>query len=209
MMKKLCLLLLLFCAGIIYSQTEQLETEDEITDLELVSDELTQNDEDEAEEAAGTALPSEDAEKSSEIVKRPPFWITEQEEAAYEFPQWAKDLRRGEIIAFGSFPIMVFFTRMFMDIYRSANHGWDNSYAPWPFTGPNSVGLTDNEVKLMFSIAGFTAVLVSVADHFIIKHKRKKASTLKATTHKTPPAKQQPAAEIEVHEETEDTDDED
>jgi hypothetical protein len=189
-MKKLLIALLLFTAGIAFSQTSPVQTEDKTTNQvtqvgeEENADEVTQAD-DETEETPGDVLSDEELSSSdvlsderapsSETVKRPPFWTTEQDkEVAYEFPQWAKDLRRGEIIAFGAFPIMVFFSRMFVDIYRSASHGWDNNYAPWPFTGPNSVGLTDNDVKLMFSVAALSSVAVAVADHFIIKHKRKK-----------------------------------
>jgi hypothetical protein len=222
-MKKLCLLLFLFSAGIVFSQTDPLQAEDEtgvsldgadeITDLETFSElddeetadtgELTQTGE-EAEEDLETALSSEDEPQSSVVVKRQPFWITEQDQTlSFKFPQWTNDLRRGEIVALGAFPIMVFFSRMFLDLYRTATHNWDNNYAPWPFTGPNSVGLTDNEVKLLFGIAGFTSVLVSVADHFIIKHKRKKAASAKVPIRPANPAKPESPEDIEDFEDIE------
>jgi len=214
-MKKIIILLFLFTAGIVFSQTEPLQAENELQELltienedetDLLSDsgeentdELTQTEE-EPEESPENALSSEDTAPSSKIVKRAPFWITEQDKTiTHESPQWAKDLGRGEIIAFGAFPIMVFFSRIFIDLYRTAIHNWDNSYAPWPFTGPNSVGLTTDEVKLMFGVAAITSVMISVSDHFIIRHKRKKAA-LKAAPRSTLKAKPESPANIENHE---------
>lgn len=213
-MKKLLLFLFLFSAGIAFSQTEPLQEEDPLQELSIIedetgflsdieeenetgllsdieeenTDELTQADE-EQEESPEDTLASEDTAPAPEIVKRQPFWITEQDKTVTrESPQWSKDLRRAEIITFGAFPIMVFFSRLFIDIYLTATHNWDNSYAPWPFTGPNSVSLTTDEVKLMFGIAALASVIVSVSDHFIIRHKRKKAA-LKASLPSTSKAK--------------------
>jgi len=119
-----------------------------------------------------------------------------------EFPQWAKDLRRGEIIAFGAFPIVVFFSRIIMDLYRMSQHDWDRKYAPWPATAPGAVGLTENEIKTLFTIAGSISVAVAVADHFIIRHKRKKAAAPAMPAAAAPSAV--PAAEVESTEATED-----
>ncbi len=47
-----------------------------------------------------------------------------------EFPLWAKDLRRAEIITFGSFPFTLFFSTIGMDTYLWATHDWDPRYAP-------------------------------------------------------------------------------
>ncbi|MDR2702008.1 MAG: hypothetical protein LBB72_06235 [Spirochaetaceae bacterium] len=90
-------------------------------------------------------------------------------------PQWAKDLRRGEIVAFGSLPFTFFFTQTFMDLYRTATHDWDNRYAPSVFKGAGAIPMTDTELKMMFGIAISASVVVAVVDHFIIKHKRSKA----------------------------------
>jgi hypothetical protein len=87
-------------------------------------------------------------------------------------PQWVKDLRRGEIVAFGSFPFTVFFARTFMDLYRTADHGWDRRYAPWPFKAAGAVGMTDGELALMFTIAVSASLVISVADYLIVRHKR-------------------------------------
>ncbi|MDR0719909.1 MAG: hypothetical protein LBF78_09760 [Treponema sp.] len=90
------------------------------------------------------------------------------------FPQWAKDLRRGEIIAFGSFPFAYFFTNFFYDTYRCATHGWDTRYAPWPVNSSDSVEKTQKEQVAALGIAAGGAVLIAVVDHVIERYKRNK-----------------------------------
>jgi hypothetical protein len=90
------------------------------------------------------------------------------------FPQWAKDLRRGEIVAFGSFPFAYFFTNFFYDTYRCATHGWDTRYAPWPVKSPDAVEKTQQEQIAALGIAAGGAVLIAVVDHIIERYKRNK-----------------------------------
>ena len=90
------------------------------------------------------------------------------------FPQWALDLRRGEIVAFGSFPFTFFFTSFFVDTYRSATHGWDPRYAPWPVKSAGAVDMTSGEQMLTIGVAAGSAVVIAVVDHFIMRHNRNK-----------------------------------
>jgi hypothetical protein len=90
-------------------------------------------------------------------------------------PLWLKDLRRGEIVAFGSFPLTMFWTSCFMDLYRTASHGWDSRYAPFPFKGAGAIGMTDREVVTMFTIAISSSLAIAIADHFIMRYRRSKA----------------------------------
>jgi len=101
-----------------------------------------------------------------------------EEESSEGPPQWAKDLRRGEIIAFGSLPFTFFFTKTFMDLYRTATHDWDNRYAPSVFKGAGAIPMTDAELKIMFGITISASVLVAVVDHIIVRYKRNKARSL-------------------------------
>jgi len=89
--------------------------------------------------------------------------------------QGVKDLRRGEIVFFGSFPFTVFFTRTIMDLSRFAAHNWDQRYAPWPFKSPGAVSMTNNELGLMFTIAVSASLVISVVDYFLARNKRKAA----------------------------------
>jgi hypothetical protein len=90
------------------------------------------------------------------------------------FPQWARDLRRGEIVAFGSFPFAFFFTNFAYDMYRSATHGWDRRYAPWPVKAAGAVELTKKEQMATLGIAAGGAVLIAVVDHLIVRYRRNK-----------------------------------
>ena len=90
------------------------------------------------------------------------------------FPQWTKDLRRGEIVAFGSFPFAMFFSSFFVDTFRMINNGWDRRYAPWPFKGAGAVGMTKQEQMTTLGIAAGGSVAIAVADYFIVRHRRKK-----------------------------------
>ena len=90
------------------------------------------------------------------------------------FPQWTKDLRRGEIVAFGSFPFTMFFSSFFMDIYRASNNDWDMRYAPWPVKAAGAVNMTQDEHFLVLGIAIGSSILIAVADHFIVRYQRNK-----------------------------------
>jgi hypothetical protein len=92
-----------------------------------------------------------------------------------EFPQWTKDLRRGEIVAFGSFPFAFFFATLSIDLYRSATHGWDRRYAPWPAKPAGSIDMTKDEQILTLGLAAGGAVIIALTDYSIVRYKRSKA----------------------------------
>jgi hypothetical protein len=91
------------------------------------------------------------------------------------FPQWVRDLRRAEIIAFGSFPFMMFFSIMGMDLYRSATHDWDSQYYPWPAKGPGAIEMNTDEHLLTLGIAATGSLIFALADHLIVRYKRARA----------------------------------
>ena len=90
-------------------------------------------------------------------------------------PQWVKDLRRGEIVFFGTMPVTVFFTRTIMGLVRMGQHNWDQRYAPWPFQSAGAVAMTNQELIRMFSIAASVSLVISLADHLVVRNKRKAA----------------------------------
>ena len=89
-----------------------------------------------------------------------------------DFPQWTRDLRRGEIVAFGSFPFTLLLSRIVMDTYRSATNGWDRRYAPWPLTAAGAVGMTQEQhfMTLGFAVGG--SIIVALVDHLIVRNRR-------------------------------------
>jgi hypothetical protein len=91
-----------------------------------------------------------------------------------EFPLWAKDLRRAEIVAFGSFPFTMFFTTFAMDTWRCASHDWDPLYAPWPVKPPGAINMTQDELKMTMAISAAISAAIAITDFSIIKIKRYK-----------------------------------
>ena len=92
-----------------------------------------------------------------------------------DFPQWTKDLRRWEIVAFGTFPFSMFFVTFFHDMYRWNNaNGMDFSeygrrYAPWPFKSAGSVDMTGEEYMKTFLFAAGLSVVIAFVDLIIVK----------------------------------------
>jgi hypothetical protein len=93
-----------------------------------------------------------------------------------EFPQWAHDLRRYDIILFGSFPFTYWFASTVMDTYRSSQHDWDTRYAPWPVKSAGAVNMTNDEYAITLTGAIAASALVALADHIIVRIKRDKAA---------------------------------
>ena len=96
-------------------------------------------------------------------------------------PQWLKDLRRWEIVAFGSIPFTMLTATFYMDMYRWKNaNGMDFSeegrrYAPWPMKSTGAVVMESREQEMVFVIAASLSVGIAVADQIIIQIKRHKA----------------------------------
>jgi len=96
------------------------------------------------------------------------------------FPQWAKDLRRFDIIAFGTFPFSLFFFDFFVDMYRWNNaNGMDFStagraYAPWPLRSAGGVDKTSAEFRNTIIMAASLSIVLAVVDLIIYKYKQKK-----------------------------------
>jgi hypothetical protein len=90
-------------------------------------------------------------------------------------PQWAKDIRRWEIILFGSFPFSMFTVTTIMDTIRWSNDWNDMSYAPWPLKSAGAVPMTSEEHIQTITIAVGVSAAVAFADLIIVQVKRQKA----------------------------------
>jgi ABC-type Fe3+ transport system permease subunit len=102
-----------------------------------------------------------------------------------ELPQWAKDLRRADIITFGAFPFTVFLGGIIVDTYRASQHDWDARYAPWPVNMGGSVSRTTEEHLATITVAAGGAVLIALADYIIQRTKR--AGAEREASRLTPP----------------------
>jgi len=80
-----------------------------------------------------------------------------------EFPVWARDLRRAEIIFFGTIPFTFFVSGFSYNIYQYASNDFDPDSAPALF-GNTTPPILTNEEKLQIiavsvSLSSFLAVL--------------------------------------------------
>jgi hypothetical protein len=122
------------------------------------------------------------------LITVPAFYISAQTDKdtgttfdTTGLPQWVKDLRRWEIVAFGSIPFTIFFSTFIMDMYR-----WNNAngmtftpegrrYAPWPMKSAGGVAMSGREQELVFVFAASMSVAIAFADFAIVQAKRHKA----------------------------------
>ncbi|MDR3144731.1 MAG: hypothetical protein LBU21_00480 [Treponema sp.] len=101
---------------------------------------------------------------------------TASDSGASQWPLWVRDLRRGEIIAFGSFPFTFFLANTIMDSYRWAKHDGDQRYAPWPVKSAGAINMTKDETNIVIGAAAAGSILVSLADFIIVQTKRNRAA---------------------------------
>ena len=97
-----------------------------------------------------------------------------------DFPQWAKDMRRWDIIAFGSFPFSMFTVTFFSDVFRWADaNKMDFSeagrrYAPWPLKSAGAVEMTKEEYQRTILIAAGVSAVIAFTDLIIVKIRQNK-----------------------------------
>lgn len=110
---------------------------------------------------------------------------------ASEFPAWARDLRRFEIISIGVLPFGVFYSAVAFDLCRylggksigfafsalgTSNPfvvtnvaAFDIAYAPWPVKSATSYVTSSDEKALILISAVTLSLLVGLADFIILK----------------------------------------
>ncbi|MDR2446710.1 MAG: hypothetical protein LBD58_05410 [Treponema sp.] len=89
-----------------------------------------------------------------------------------DFPQWAKDMRRFDVIAFGAIPFAFFTASFVTDSIRWAQFGGDMKYAPWPLKGAGAYDPTTKEKMQIIGIAAGISLFVALADFVVIQIKR-------------------------------------
>jgi hypothetical protein len=126
-------------------------------------------------------------------------------------PQWVRDLRRWEIVAFGSIPFAMFTATFGMDLYRWNNaNGMDFSdngrkYAPWPLKSAGAFTMESKEMEQTLIIAASLCVTVAFTDLVInlIKRanarKRAEAQPHNATTINRRPLYEEPQIQEDAH----------
>jgi len=133
---------------------------------------------------------------------------TAEESSRDHWPGWLRDMRRWEIVAFGSFPFSMFFATIGMDMYRWHNHNGmdfsDRSHAPWPLKSAGAVAMTNTEQRNTILIAAGLSASVAIADHLIVQARRRRdrrrAEAIPTGTiiiTRTPIAEEEPVADYE------------
>ena len=95
-----------------------------------------------------------------------------------EFPQWSRDVRRGEIIALGVFPIAMIVSGLGYQVgrftYRSISAGEvDGDSAPW-FFSPEGGPVYNNQERVGLVVSGIViSVGVAVADYLLGRRERR------------------------------------
>ena len=119
------------------------------------------------------------------ILLAVPLWAQQGEEqstepeeyAEDEFSPFARNLRRGEIVMLGSFPLTLFLTLEGFDIYRFAvNYGQPDSYryAFWPYRSPDPAPYSSREVTGIIITALSASLLIAVTDYIIGRARQKR-----------------------------------
>jgi len=86
--------------------------------------------------------------------------------AGDEFYSWQKDLRRAEIITFGSLPFVTFMASIYFDIYRYYDNDKEEGYKPWPFKkSDTAIALTEDEQKRLVAVSAGIALGVAAFDY--------------------------------------------
>lgn len=114
-----------------------------------------------------------DEEDQSEGVEPIPY-------SPEEFPGWAHDLRRGEIIALGSFPVALILTNLGYRLGRftveSIQRGeFAQEYAPAFTTPEQRATLNDQQQLGILLTAGVISIGVAVADYLLGRREERRA----------------------------------
>ncbi|ADK81585.1 hypothetical protein [Sediminispirochaeta smaragdinae] len=108
-----------------------------------------------------TLLPADDTEDTaSDESDYEPY-------SASEFPQWALDLRRAEVIFFGSLPFTLLLSTLGFDSYNYVAHDFDTDYVPFYSTGSGEY-LVDSEertYRILAAVGG--SLLLALVDYII------------------------------------------
>jgi hypothetical protein len=94
------------------------------------------------------------------------------------FPQWSKDLRRAEVVAFGTIPFSWLVSTLIIDVSRTIAHNGSRDYWPWPLKPTGAPAMTNDEYIASIGLALGISATTAIVDHIIIKYKRRKAEML-------------------------------
>jgi hypothetical protein len=86
-----------------------------------------------------------------------------------EFPQWLKDLRRAEIVFFGTLPFTLLVSIQGYEIARFYIHDQDPLYTPWPFRSAQAPPYTFDEQMVIIGSAVVLSGILAFTDYLLGK----------------------------------------
>ncbi len=90
---------------------------------------------------------------------------------ASEFPQWALDMRRFEVIFFGTIPFSIFYASIGYSMYTYASHNWAIEYAPALFGNKTPPKLTNDQKLEVLAVSLSISTAAALIDYFLGKLK--------------------------------------
>ncbi|MEX2443083.1 MAG: hypothetical protein WD492_05735 [Alkalispirochaeta sp.] len=123
--------------------------------------------------SVGGGMAPVSAQEDQDTATAPADWLDEP--APYnpeEFPKWARDLRRGEIIALGAFPVAMIVSGIGYQLGRFAYQSIDAGqvqpeYAPGFFSPQTGPRYTNSESVGLIVSGALISVGVAVADFLL------------------------------------------
>ncbi|MCL1991440.1 MAG: hypothetical protein FWG66_00635 [Spirochaetes bacterium] len=94
-------------------------------------------------------------------------------------PQWARDFRRWNIVAFGTFPFSLLVSTIAMDTYRWSVHGnmgfdaYSRQFAPWPIRTAGAELMNNRQREMTFVYAASLSAALAFVDLFIVQSRRR------------------------------------
>lgn len=113
-------------------------------------------------------------------VKPPDEPITPEEYDPSEFPLWAHDIRRFEIITFGTFPVTYFLSSLVYDITILAINNGSAEYGLGSQRG-------EDDLAIIIGAAAATSVTAAIVDLIINVSRRKNNSDEQRMLHSADP----------------------
>ncbi len=83
------------------------------------------------------------------------------------FPQFLLDMRRSEIVTFGSFPFTTMAVGAGYSFYKYFANGMDSKYTPNPFIKTSSANLSDAETRGLILGAAGLSLGIGILDYFL------------------------------------------
>ena len=84
-----------------------------------------------------------------------------------EFPQFLLDMRRAEIVTFGSYPFTTMAVGAGFSLFKYFSSGMDSKYTPNPFIKTSSANLTDAETRGIILGAAGLSLGIGIIDFFL------------------------------------------